>query len=176
MLNRNGQVIKTSITNFDVHDIARSGKTYGIGGLFIVTPDVEQQNLVGKIISHWREGFGSTYNPTRRDALELVTISSSLDDAMQSIEAQVGRPPLVVLTDAKRFETSVGYEEIKALIGQTRPLLILFGTGWGAAQELIERSDYILAPIDGTEKYNHLSVRSAAAIILDRLLGQRYEG
>jgi hypothetical protein len=29
----------------------------------------------------------------------------------------------------------------------------------------------VLAPIRGNTSYNHLSVRSAAAIILDRLLG-----
>jgi len=31
----------------------------------------------------------------------------------------------------------------------------------------------MLEPIAGTTGYNHLSVRSAAAIILDRLLGPR---
>ncbi len=49
--------------------------------------------------------------------------------------------------------------------------LILFGTAWGIAKEVIEQADYILAPIQGNSNYNHLSVRSAAAIVLDRLLG-----
>jgi len=33
-------------------------------------------------------------------------------------------------------------------------------------------STYILEPIRGNAKYNHLSVRSAVSIILDRLLGE----
>jgi len=32
--------------------------------------------------------------------------------------------------------------------------------------------DMLLEPIEGYTDYNHLSVRSAAAIILDRLLGK----
>jgi len=35
--------------------------------------------------------------------------------------------------------------------------------------------DHRLAPIQGVSNYNHLSVRSAAAIILDRLLGTENE-
>ena len=33
-------------------------------------------------------------------------------------------------------------------------------------------SDYILEPIRANSKYNHLSVREAVAIILDRLFGE----
>lgn len=49
-------------------------------------------------------------------------------------------------------------------------ILILFGTGWGLAREILERADLILSPVLGKGNYNHLSVRSAAAIIVDRLL------
>ena len=174
MLNRTGQVIKTSITNFDIHDISRAGRTYGIAGFYIVTPDFEQQKLAEKIIGHWRQGFGAQYNPARRDALELARITNSLDDVLKEISDEVGASPFLVLTDAKRFDSTVEYDQIKELIKQERPVLILFGTGWGASKELLERVDYILAPIEGVGKYNHLSVRSAAAIILDRLLGKGY--
>jgi len=57
------------------------------------------------------------------------------------------------------------------LLRETAPFLILLGTGWGLTDEILARSDYILEPIEGDSDYNHLSVRSAAAIILDRLLG-----
>jgi hypothetical protein len=50
--------------------------------------------------------------------------------------------------------------------------LLMFGTGWGMSEELLARADYFLAPIDGPTPYNHLSVRSACAIILDRLFGK----
>jgi hypothetical protein len=47
------------------------------------------------------------------------------------------------------------------------------GTGWGLADQVLDRVDRLLAPIQGAADYNHLSVRSAAAIILDRLFGDR---
>jgi hypothetical protein len=34
-----------------------------------------------------------------------------------------------------------------------------------------ERADLVLAPILGPDAFNHLSVRAAASIILDRLCG-----
>ncbi|MBR0179914.1 MAG: RNA methyltransferase, partial [Firmicutes bacterium] len=37
---------------------------------------------------------------------------------------------------------------------------------------VVERADFRLPPIYGREGYNHLSVRSAASIIIDRLLGR----
>ena len=53
------------------------------------------------------------------------------------------------------------------------PTLLLFGTGWGLADSILDRVDHCLAPIRGGSDYNHLSVRSAAAITLDRLFGDR---
>jgi hypothetical protein len=52
-----------------------------------------------------------------------------------------------------------------------RPVLLVFGTGQGLSPSLIEKADYGLIPIEGFTEYKHLSVRSAAAIILDRWLG-----
>jgi hypothetical protein len=37
----------------------------------------------------------------------------------------------------------------------------------------MQRGHYRLAPIEGFTDYNHLSVRAAAAIVFDRLLGVR---
>jgi hypothetical protein len=59
------------------------------------------------------------------------------------------------------------------MLNSDRPFLLVFGTAWGLTREFIEAADYVLAPIMGATGYNHLSVRSAAAIVLDRLLGQR---
>ena len=52
-------------------------------------------------------------------------------------------------------------------------VLLLFGTGWGLAPEALARMDDVLEPVRGTTDYNHLSVRSAASIILDRLRNGR---
>jgi hypothetical protein len=65
----------------------------------------------------------------------------------------------------------IGYSELRETMfkNDTQPYLVLFGTGWGLAEEIMERADYTLKPVSGYTDYNHLSVRSAAAIIMDRL-------
>ena len=57
----------------------------------------------------------------------------------------------------------------KQTSGHRRVVMILFGTAWGIAKEFIGNADYLLEPILGVSDYNHLSVRTAAAITLDRL-------
>jgi len=52
------------------------------------------------------------------------------------------------------------------------PLLLLLGTGWGLADTLIPSVSRMLAPIEGASDWNHLSVRSAGAVLLDRLFGR----
>jgi hypothetical protein len=49
----------------------------------------------------------------------------------------------------------------------------VLGTGWGLTDELMAGCDRRLAPIRCGTDYNHLSVRSACAIMLDRLYGDR---
>lgn len=68
----------------------------------------------------------------------------------------------------------VGYKKLREKIfNDDKPFLILFGTGWGLIEEVINSADYILKPVKGYNAFNHLSVRSAAAIILDRLLSSK---
>ncbi len=52
-------------------------------------------------------------------------------------------------------------------------MLLLFGTGWGLTPQLLDEADLRTEPIRGVSPsgYNHLSVRSACAIALDRLRG-----
>ena len=59
------------------------------------------------------------------------------------------------------------------LDGEGRPVLLVFGTGWGLADEVIAGADALLEPVRAREAtgYNHLSVRAACAILLDRRLG-----
>ena len=54
-----------------------------------------------------------------------------------------------------------------------RPLLLLLGTGWGLADHLIPSVTHVLTPIEGGSDWNHLSVRSAGAILLDRLFDKQ---
>jgi hypothetical protein len=167
------EVVATAITNFDIHDIARCAKTFGVGGFFIITPLESQVQLAKRIIRHWVEGIGSIYNPTRKESLSLARVSRTIDEADQEIsnlwQARVKR----VATGASPHPRGIDFGFLKKLLkDESTPFFILFGTGWGLTQEVKDSSDYVLAPIEG-RGYNHLSVRSAVAIILDRLLGDR---
>jgi hypothetical protein len=172
--NKNRQVVATAITNLDLHDIARSARTYGLCRYYVVTPVAEQQALAERIRRHWLEGWGATYNPKRRAALELLRIVSDLELACDELTTVFGRPPKVVMTGAAGRPGSIGYTEMAELLRDgAQPYLLVFGTGWGMTEELFASADLVLEPVRGPGDYNHLSVRSAAAIIFDRLLGER---
>lgn len=169
--NKDLRIVTTAFTNLDVHDISRVCRTYGVKGFFLVHPIEEQRALVERVIRHWTEGPGVLYNPTRNEALGLVRIKTSLYEVLEEIEKTEGLIPKIVVTDARPRENLTGYSELREDIHSGKePYLILFGTGWGIAKEVMEKADYALKPIEGNTNYNHLSVRSAAAIILDRLL------
>lgn len=171
--NKRGEVAATAVTNFDIHDIARSAKTFGVGGFFVITPLESQVKLVERLIRHWVEGTGSVYNPTRRESLSLVRISRTIDEADREISNLWQKKVKKVATGAYPYPRNIGFGILRELLkDRTTPFFILFGTGWGLTQEVKDSSDYVLAPIEG-KGYNHLSVRSAVAIILDRLLGDR---
>jgi len=171
---KNRRVVATAVTNLDLHDIARTAKTFGLVRYYVVTPLEEQQELARRIARHWREGWGAAYNPKRKAALDLVSVVDTLDDALAAMETDFGKPVRTVATGAKGGPNSVSYEEMSELLrDKGTNYLLLLGTGWGLTEEVLSGSDYVLAPITGRGEYNHLSVRSAAAIIVDRLLGER---
>jgi tRNA (guanine37-N1)-methyltransferase len=170
---KNRQIVTTAVTNMDIHDIARSGRTYGIKGFYVVTPVKALQKLALKIIDHWERGYGSQYNTTRKEALALARVKDTLDDVLIDLEQECGKKPQIVVTSARPGGQRTSFAQVKdMLINTTHPFLILLGTGWGLTETIISQSDYVLEAIEGCTDYNHLSVRSAAAIILDRLLGR----
>ena len=173
--NKRMDVVATAITNLDVHDIARSSCTYGLDGYFIVHPAVSQQEIVKEITSYWHDGYGAAYNPDRKTAIELVRVKATLESVIETITAEEGQAPLVVATDARLSEKTLAYLDLRRQIEtQERPVLLLFGTGWGLAKTVMDQVDGSLRPIFGPVEYNHLSVRSAVAIILDRLRGEAW--
>lgn len=174
VLDKNGKIVATAITNIDIHDLARSSRTYGVRSFFVATPIEALRALAHRIIDHWDTGFGATYNPNRKDALSIVQLAPDLDGVIMDIEKEAGRKPRVVVTSAHSSADTVAFETFRAELARTQePQLVVLGTGWGLAPEIMERADIRLAPIDGAGQYNHLSVRAAGAIILDRLLGAR---
>lgn len=170
VVDRQGEVITTAVTNLDVHDIARSARTYDLAGYFIVTPIEAQRLLVERILGHWRDGAGARRVPERSEALARVTIVSSLEDAAARVEAEAGEPPLTVVTSARSSRATSGYRALAAEL-EGRPGLLVFGTGHGLAEPVMAAADRVLAPIEPGASYNHLSVRAAVAITLDRLFG-----
>lgn len=170
---KNGQVVTTAVTNMDIHDIARSARTYGVPRFYVVTPVKALQKLALKILSHWEQGYGSEYNQTRKEALAVVRLKDTLDDVMLDVEREYGSKPKLVVTSARPGGKRTSFLELRdMLIKSDQPFLLLLGTGWGLTDTILAQSDYLLEPIDGGTDYNHLAVRSAAAIFLDRLLGK----
>src|SRR5262249_26800590 len=172
VLDKDGQVVTTAITNLDIHDIARASRTFGLAGYFVVTPIEAQRALVARIVGHWTEGAGREHTTKRTEALELVTIVPALADAIARVAERHGAAPHVAATGARPRPGAVPSAELLRRAG-SRPLLLLFGTGWGLAPDIFLSVDSVLDPILGAGEYNHLSVRSAVAIILDRLFGFR---
>jgi len=172
--NKDLKKIVTAFTNLDAHDIARAGKTYGVKKLYLVNPVSDQRELVKRVIDHWTVGPGVKFNPSRKEALEIVEVNESIEEIIEDIEKTENIRPKVVVTDARIKSNMVGYKKLREKIfNDDKPFLILFGTGWGLIEEVINSADYILKPIKGYNDFNHLSVRSAAAIILDRLLSSK---
>lgn len=173
MYNKRMEMITTSVTNLDLHDIARSSRTYDVDGFIVVHPSEGQRRLVEDILSYWQEGYGGVYNPDRREAFSGLRLVPTLEAAVAQLETETGRAVKTVATDARLYPNSISYTRLKGMIREKEDTyLILFGTGWGMVAELVNRCDYILEPLEAGRTYNHLSVRSAAAIILDRLLGE----
>jgi hypothetical protein len=174
VLNKEGRIVSTAVTNLDIHDNARSARTFGVSSYHIVTPLDAQVELVTRILSHWREGFGARRVPNRVDAMNLVHISRTFDDVVTAVMDGRDRKPVVLSTCARKGRTVTAFKDMRGRMHEeesTRPYLIVFGTGYGLADEILDRSDVVLAPIGDPEGWNHLSVRGAVAITLDRLLG-----
>lgn len=170
VVDKRGDLVTSAVTNLDIHDLARTSRTYGVDRVYLVTPLAEQQQLVDRILRHWRQGHGSSYNPKRAEALKLVVVVASLEDALADWQQVCGGEPWPVLTGAAR-QGGISFRRCREMLSD-RPLLLVLGTGWGLAPELFERGWTVLEPIVGAgDNYNHLPVRSAAAIMLDRLLG-----
>ena len=173
VLHASGVVRATSVTPLTVHDLARAARTYGVAPFYVVTPLPSQQALLGRILGHWAEGrHGAGANPTRTEALRGVVVAGSVNEAIDDLSRRAGGYPLLVGTAARERPGSVGYRELAAeAAASPRPYLLLFGTGSGLAPEIAGQCDRFLGPVRGPGDFNHLSVRTAVAVILDRLFG-----
>ena len=170
VMNRKEEIIASAVTNLDLHDISRVAKTYGARKFFVVTPLSDQKELVRKIVEHWTTGIGSRHNPDRREALKLVRVHHSLDEVLDTVIADGEGVPKTVVTCARPNKWNIGFGDLRDELSCGKPYILMFGTAWGLADDFMNEADYILEPVQGVHDYNHLSVRSAAAIILSRLV------
>ena len=171
--NKNHDRIASAITTLDIHDLGRLARTYGVRGFFVVTPLTDQQELIERILGHWIRGLGGWYNPHRKEALELVRVTPDLHGAVEEVERTEGAAPVLIGTDASsQGQRSISYQEARYIVHGEDPVILLFGTAWGLHEDIMKETDHILDPVSCGTGYNHLSVRTAAAIILDRLVGE----
>jgi hypothetical protein len=172
VVDRNGRIVTSAITSLDLHDIARSSRTYGVAAFFVVHPVADQREFARRVLEHWETGYGRQFDSRRQEALGLIRVVTNLDEAIIEAERIAGARPLIVYTSA-RASGGVAYAELRARLERedSSPAMLLLGTGFGMASAMLERADLALAPVLGPGAYNHLSVRAAAGIILDRLRG-----
>jgi hypothetical protein len=173
VLDGQGATVTTAVTNLDVHDLSRSARTYGCSDYFVAHPIAAQRELCERILAHWTEGSSGKRIPDRREALKVLRVVDSLEAA---IEALGGRDAVELwVTAARGLGESLSFVEARRHIeGEGKTVLLVFGTGWGLAPSVIDGADALLEPIRASQgNYNHLSVRSACAIALDRLRGAR---
>jgi len=172
--NRKGEIVTSALTGLDIPDIARSAKTYGVTRYYVITPLKSQQEIATRLVEYWVRSDMIKESTHRGEALELVRIVATLEESLKEILEEEGLKPTLIGTSAREWpKEQISYKKLRELIESDRaPIYILFGTGWGLADSLIDQCDYLLPPIWGPTDYNHLSVRAAAAIILDRLRGR----
>ena len=162
-----GAVVTTALTNLDIHDIARSCRTYGLGGYYIVHPVEQQRQMAARIVGHWEEDGRHDF---RKQALAGVSVVATLEDCVAAILVKEGQKPSLIVTSARPLPGCLGFAAVRELEG---PKILVLGTGFGLDDAVLAKADVALAPICGPTAYNHLSVRSACAILLDRLYGDR---
>lgn len=171
VLDKQGATVTAAITNIDLHDIARSAHTYGCSRFYVVHPVAAQRALAERIRQHWVEGSGGLRIPDRKPALSDIFVV----DTVQAALADAGANAELWTTSARPVGPNiVSLSEARAVLRQDGPPVVIgFGTGWGLCAEVHAAARVHLAPIESvrSDGYNHLSVRAAAAILFDRLLG-----
>lgn len=173
VLDRQHEIVTTAITNLDLHDIARSARCYGVSEVFVAHPVAAQRELAERVRRHWTSGSGAKRIPDRKPAMECLRIVGSLENALEAMGGSAGVEVWTTSASARTAAT-LGHRAARRRLEQgAKPVLVVFGTGWGLADDVLRVADEHLAPIASPcpDGYNHLSVRAAAAILFDRLLG-----
>jgi hypothetical protein len=173
VLDRAGDQVCTNITNFDIHDIARACRSYGVDTYYLINRLNEQQMFAERVLDHWKTGYGLKYNPMRATALHNVKVTGTLSAAIEDFAPNAQ----VIATAARDIDDlpNIKFKETREKLqnGEDTPIFLVFGTGFGLHPEAFKSCTHLLEPIRGgsEDDYRHLSVRSAVSICLDRLFG-----
>lgn len=175
VLDKKGEKSSTAITGMDLHDIARACRTYGIKKYLLVTPLAAQKEMVKKIAAHWTEGWGSTYNPDRKEAFSTLKVFTTVGQAIRWVREKEKKEPFKIATTAADHPGAQHWLSLKReIFRKDLSPVFIFGTGWGLHPEVLDKADAVMTPITGgNDGWNHLSVRSAVSITLDRFYGRR---
>jgi tRNA (guanine37-N1)-methyltransferase len=187
VLDKDKNTVDVSLTNLDVHDISRSSRTYGLADFFVVGLREDQKLILNQVLEHWVRGAGGQHNPDRKAALSMVSVAQNLDELLELLEQKNGERPLLWGSSADYARNCPGARKGKkqraddkriipfdeaGKILYTRSAVLLLGTGRGLAPEALDKCDHLLPPLRRAAEYNHLSVRCAGTVLLDRLLGE----
>ncbi len=167
VLNRKGEEITSTVDHFDVMDASRLSLAYPVHRFYVVNHVPAQRALTERLIHHGNE---AARREQARGSFSKTTWAPELEVVRAELADDHGREPTVVATSAQSREPMIGFEALRERLAGGEPALLLIGKAWGLAPRVLEQADLRLAPIDAGTGFNHLSVRSAMAILLDRLL------
>jgi len=167
--NRNGDEITAQTNEFDIMDASRLVHVYDVRRFYVIQPIEAQASIVDRMIEYQMD-------PTReaqRGRFHKTFRLDSLDEALADAVEDAGGPVRTIATTARQFPDSQPYADVRQRIDAGEPLLLMFGMAWGLVDRIIDEADLRLEPVSGGCGFDHLPVRSAFAIVLDRLLGVR---
>lgn len=160
---RAGEVITTSVTNLDLHDMVRMARSYDLAKVWVISPIKAQRDKVLHMAKKWNQEL-STHDRARGwQNLEVVS-------SIEEMKTMLGQPALIGTSAAGGREGMVNASDIWKIIA-SKETVLLFGSGWGLTETALAGCDYVMNPILNESQYNHLSVRTAMAVVLDRVVG-----
>lgn len=162
-----GAEIAATCSERDLVDLGRLSLVYPVEAAFVVQPLEAQGALVERLIAHGTRADRAH----ARGHLGRLRLVATLADAVALASDAAGRPVTVVATTARPSDDAVAAATLRARLERGEDALILFGKASGLADHVIAGADARLAPVGGGTGFDHLPVRPAIAIVLDRLLG-----
>lgn len=172
-----GRIGSSSLTNLDVHDISRISRSYGMGPFFVLLAMQEQLDILEDILRHWRNAANPESHADRKKALELICPVRNFTELEAKAYEYFGCKAQFIASsaawpDKKSSIPLLSPEELRSLC-EKGPAIILLGTARGLDLKSLPFSFQLLRPLRFLDE-NHLSVRAAAAIMADRILGDFY--